>query len=417
MVEKQQDLIRNSAGSPQEGLSGSEFFSGLTLPDIYGRYTLKPGTQIITDIPAPIGKFPDLSREELKKIAARYGIPSIGAYHQGTGANNSEVSENSRLILSAGIGEPMTLWAPYVSERGTIMALARSLAGNKKPLILDARCGNGFVSKLLAVEGEARVIGVDSYLAEYDQLPITPGSVEFREAEILDLIGEFGPTRLPESRKRIYETIKSLIVRLDDREELHFWGHHESDGEQFQDEMRELQELAERNLRPSPVDVAICNFVRVGRDQIHAIRDGIHPRAIVYVKLMSQPSRNSYYDDLKTNPEKDMVDEPTSFNPGRNYTTVARWRTFWSDEWGREAYGQPLGIEAAEVVVQVHKDTGLKKPPVSTVRTYGWDEEIAQIVSKYRDRTSGSKAESGFFLGIDKGALLPAGKPELTSHK
>ena len=54
MAEKQHDLIRSGVGAPQENLSSGEFFSRLTLADIYGQYTLKPGTRIVTDIPNDI---------------------------------------------------------------------------------------------------------------------------------------------------------------------------------------------------------------------------------------------------------------------------------------------------------------------------------------------------------------------------
>lgn len=79
MAEKQQDLIRRPAELTHEPLQGSEYFSRISLGDIYGKTTLKPGIQITTDIP-----YEDAMKWHnaivnhdpiLKEIADRYGIP------------------------------------------------------------------------------------------------------------------------------------------------------------------------------------------------------------------------------------------------------------------------------------------------------------------------------------------------------
>lgn len=429
MAERQQDLIRNQAGTSRENLSSGEFFSRLSLADIYGQYTLKPGTTIVTDIPNDanfdLTLFSDPKR--LRELADRYGIPSIGS---GSYGGLGTKWQKPFVEISAGMGSPMTAWAPYVFERGTIMALAHSLSGSKKPLILDVGCGNGFTSKLLAVEGDVTVLGVDPDFSQYDQLPATSGDVEFRETDIVDLIGELGPKRSPETSDRVYEIIRKLTDRLKGKENLHFWGMQHGfsmsgDGWKFEDEVRELQELSESNLKTSPVDLVICSFMRTGTDLTPAIRDGIHPRAIIYVRPTNGLSGiGSYYDDsLEVEDHEEEFDQVASFNPGRNYRTVARWQTFWQDDWTRVAYnlsgrpGERIGIEPAEVVIQVHKDTDLKKPEVSTVRTYGWDDEIAKIVSdfrRYNQHKTEYKTKDGFFLGMKRLALLPEGRSELT---
>ncbi len=433
MAEKQHDLIRSGVGAPQENLSSGEFFSRLTLADIYGQYTLKPGTRIVTDIPNDIDfdhtLFSDYER--LQKLAERYGIPNIAS---GSYGGIGTKWQKPFVEISAGMGSPMTVWAPYVFERGTIMALAHSLSGSKKPLILDVGCGNGFTSKLLAVEGGVRVLGVDPSFSKYDQLPAIPGDVEFREADIVDLIGELGPKRSPETSNRVYEIIRKLTDRLKGKEDLHFWGMQHGfgmsgDGWKFEEEAREFQELSESNLKTSPVDLVLCSFMRTGIDLTPAIRDGIHPRAIIYVRPMNGLSGiGSYYDDnLAVEDHEEEFDQVASFNPGRNYRTVARWQTFWQDDWTRVAYnlsgrpGERIGSEPAEVVIQVHKDTDFKKLEVSTVRTYGWDDEIAKIVSDFRryneHTTVRYKTKDGFFLGMERLALLPEGRAELTPPK
>ena len=81
MAEKQQDLVRRPAELTHEPLQSSEYFSRISLGDIYGRTTLKPGTVIVTDIPNDStfdhSLFSD--HERLKELAEHYGIPSIGS--------------------------------------------------------------------------------------------------------------------------------------------------------------------------------------------------------------------------------------------------------------------------------------------------------------------------------------------------
>ena len=62
-----------------------------------------------------------------------------------------------------------------------------------------------------------------------------------------------------------------------------------------------------------------------GTDLTLAIRDGIHPKAIIYVKPVNGFSGvGDYYQG----PQRGMANKVVSFNPGRDYRTVARWQTF-----------------------------------------------------------------------------------------
>lgn len=413
MAERQGDLGKRSEETPHEPLQNGEYFSRLSLRQIYGDYTVKPGTTIVTDIPNDANFDHTLfdDHERLRELAKRYGIPHIGSATLG---GIGTKWQKPFVEITAGMGPPMTHWAPFVAERGTLLALAHSLGEGEAPTILDVGCAEGFTSKLLAADGYARVIGIDQQFSAFEPLPITPGNLNLREGDIFDIFDEFGPQRSAPNQMRIKEILHKIRDSFADKREMHYWATQHGMGFRygdFSEEVNELQELAGQYEQPSPIDILLCSFMTTGVDLTLAIRDGIRPKAIVYVKPMNGLAGvGDFYAESDTNDSGDP-NEVVSFNPGRNYRTVTRWRTFWSDEWSREVYERPLGIEPAEVVVQLRKDIAFQRPKSTdiTVKTYPWDKEIADIIRKHNAKPKVRRIrEKPFYLGIgDVKALLP----------
>lgn len=423
------DLIKNPGDLPQEQLPNSEYFSGLRLKDIYGTFTVKPGTSIVTDIPYDFNVHTRIDRDLSRQIAERYGVTSIGVWSsewkhgQDENGKWGNTIKDPRLVISATMGPPKTNWAPHVGERGAISALAATLATGEKPLVLDVGCAGGFTSKLLAADYNLRVVGIDPRYSDFDQIPRTPGDVRLMDLSIFDALGEFGPARMPQDLERIKEILEKIRGSFANRSELYFWGMQHGLGmsyEDFDKEVAELRSLAGRYEQQSPVDLVLCSFMTTGTDLTLAIRDGIRPKAIVYVAPMNGLSGvGNYYFEAEgyNNKGRGLENKVTSFNPGGEYQTIAHWQTFWSDDWGRSAYEQPLAIEPAEVIVQVRKDfKRSKSASLPMVRTYGWDEAISEIISKERAKDKKYRMNNiAFFDGVsDVDAFVRGGNRIVT---
>lgn len=426
MAERQQDLARRPDQLIPEPLQGSEYFSRLSLADIYGRTTLKPGTQIVADV--PYGDFSklDWKSEERRALAIalqeQYDIPHVASYSsewkhgQDENGRWGNQVKNPRLVISAGMGAPMTNWAPFVAERGAIAALTTSISGKDKPVILEVGAGNGFTSKLLAADNNLRVVGIDPNLSRYEQLPNTPGDVALRDTDIFNLVEEFGPARSAQDTARIKEILERIKGSFMKDKSIYYWGmqHGFFRGMGYGDfdkEVAELRKTAGRYKEQSPVDLVVCSFMTTGDDLTLAIRDGIRPKAIVYVMPLNGLSGvgNYYFDEGR---KRGIENEVVSFNPGKKYHTVARWQTFWQDEWSRVCYQSVLGIEQADVVVQLRNDVKPKAPrEIPVVRTYPFDEELAEAIRVTRKPSE--HFNSDYYRGIMKKMELLQPKVDL----
>lgn len=419
MVEDERSIARKDDFLP-ERLQGSEYFSSLSLANIYGEYTLKPGTRITTDIPNDDHShelFKDHDR--LRELAAEYGIPRIAS-----GSYGGDRKKQPFVEVSVGMGSGIAAWVPTVPERGAIAALAETLSTSDKPTILDVGCGNGFVSKLFASEFNVRVIGIDQNLSKYEQLPPTPGDLSLREQDLLDVIAELGPRRSSDDFDKVRSVLEGFRDSFMKDKNMYYWGmqHGFFRGARpkvSESEIKELQELAGRYDQESSVDLVMCSFMETGTDLTPLIRDGIRPKVILYVKPTNGLSgigdyyeKEYDYDDSTYEVHEGELDAALSFNPGRNYSSIARWQTLWNGNWGRYLYGQGLATEEAEVIVQVRND--VKRNPqkeIPVVRTFNWDNEIADIVrwgidkeNAYRERYPKEKyyTKLDFFQGIEE---------------
>lgn len=411
MAERQQGLARRPDQLVPEPLQGSEYFSRLPLGDIYGRTTLKPGTRIVTDIPNDNDAhklFED--HERLRELAEKHGIPRIGGGKYGGDRNKQPFIE-----ISAGMGAPMTNWAPFVAERGAIAALATSISGSETPVVLEVGAGNGFTSKLLAADNRLRVVATDPNLSKCEQLPDTPGNITLRDANAIDLIEEFGPARSAQDSARIKEILEKIKGSFMQNKNMYYWGmqHGVFRGMgygNFDKEVAELRKTAGRYKEQSPVDLVVCSFMTTGEDLTLAIRDGIRPKAIVYVMPLNGLSGvgNYYFDEGR---KRGIENEVVSFNPGKEYQTVARWQTFWEDEYGRFCYDQSFGMEQADVVVQLRNGVKPRAPrEIPVVRTYPFDEQIADVILTGRKPTY---FNADYYRGIKEGVKLLQPKVDL----
>lgn len=302
----------------------------------------------------------------------------------------------------------LAYWFPYVMERKFIRDLAMSVAGDgKSPTLLEVGCGSGFVSKLLAAGGDITVIGVDNNLEdmESNHVPQTAGDVRLINSDVWDVLEEFGPTFDEETLAERRELLK--ITRLDTEypnykvsdEPIGDWIWQSGDETLLNNEVENLQEITQKASRPSPVDVVLCSFMHQDLDLTIPIRDGISPKAIIYVRPVSgMAGAGDYYipavydstiDDLNTAGPNVL----TSYNPGINYRTVARWGTHFRSDW-YEFLDPPKFIEqlGAEVVVQLRSDVLLgAADPVTQECKYNFDAEFERSFRRITDSVDGFK--------------------------
>lgn len=369
----------------------ANFFLNATLGDFYER-----------NIPNP--KTVELSAAQVKRW---YSDPTI----------DSKVAEIERQqfakthgmdwvdIRRKNIGDPyyfqeksppqLTYWFPQFTERQLIFELAGSLASkDEKPFILEAACGSGVVSRLLAAENSIKVVGVDTDMVGMwsSLIPPTPGDIQFRDSDFWDVIEEFGPSydkKVGQARQEQLQTIREETL-LEPVFVLHALGSVEAQigrAKRLNQEVEDLQTLASGYKEGSPVDIVLCSFMPVGVNLTIPVRDGIYPKAIVYVRpTCGMSGAGDYYtpgifDSDAPKDAHELIPSPDtviSYNPGRNYRTAAKWITHCSNDWSH--YINPPSFYTffeTEVVIQLRNDVVLGSSEIST-RQYNFDKEFEQ---------------------------------------
>lgn len=290
----------------------------------------------------------------------------------------------------------LTYWFPHHLERQFIFSLARSLAGSgERPTILEAACGSGIISRLLAAENTAKVIGVDPDMVGMGstRIPATPGDVEVMTSNLWDVLSEFGPTyshAIQARRDKLLQIVKDETTKKPVFELIRHGNLAVNYGEssRLNEELVELQDLSSQFEQPSPVDIVLCSFMPDGIDLTVPIRDGVHPKAIIYVRPRPpfgfSGAGDFYYQSAidEENGEKFSEFTPdmaVSFNAGRDYRTIVKWTTHSANGWGY--YHKPPRFHhdfATEVVVQLRKDIALRDPGLVVANKYPFDEEFAR---------------------------------------
>lgn len=385
--------------------SETDFFENLTLADIYGSHTLRPGTEIVTDI--PYNKFNTLDwnsqeRKELtRELEKKYNIPEIGGY-----GNHSFTQENNgNLVITAGLSKGLTYWAPHHEERKVLIELAKAISNNNKPLILEAGCGTGFLSQLLADDDKTKVVGIEKY---HDQLAELPnGKAELIVANFYDAYSFFSPN-MPANDKQQTETLIKYIrenILSDLKEDLdetendpeeklaRFYasalGHNFDLGPmyKFRKELKQLQQLARKNAYNSKVDLAICSMMQQGVELTIPIRDGVVPKVIVYTRKIDGLSGLTDFwgrEKIYKGNRETIPYCVSSYNPGINYRAVSKWPTVWKGNWSHKAYQLSQWLPEVEVVVQLRNDINIQKLKDIQIPYYSWDDELLEIIKSPR---------------------------------
>ncbi len=395
------------------------FFRGMSLGDFYGKE--RPNPRIVPISQEQFlrwGSTPPndderrIRSEEEREFARSHGIEEIG------GMEGSR--DRGSFLLESRTYRPITEWLPHHGERELILQLAQSVAGEgRKPLILDAACGSGAITKILAADGRAETVGVDLLLDKKgaNNLPSVRGA-DLRHADLWDVIDEFSPQFPPHIQKERQELLKRLRERIQDDpvfRHLSIFSASAQIGEPevMNEEVARLQEISQQRTSESSVDLVICSFMPTTADLTIPIREGISPKAIVYIRPTSGMSgAGDYYktewdeedpDDAFTfrDGEDDLapvrVNSNTiiSYNPGINYRTVTRWNTPWQNSWVRKHKSWGYVFDA-EATVQLRNDVDLNPVMKPHVERYDLDIQL--------ERGFANQAEKGreFLNGIQE---------------
>lgn len=369
------------------------FFNTATIGDIYTRDVPNPRRISLTD--------EQLSRWILNVPAGIDARAERVAYARSKGVQWIDESNVFRYPIFSKQGPyylteipapDLTHWFPFAEERSVILNLANSLADTNRPTILEAACGSGIVSRVLAAEGIVNVVGVDPEMIKMgsERIPSTPGSIQLRKADLWDVIDEFSPGFSQEvvgRRKALLDTVRTEYSKgaIFEMFCLGSACAQEGDPQRVENVVRELQELARRVERPSPADIVLCSFMPRDIDLTVPLRDGIYPKAIIYTRPVSGMSgAGDFYVEGSFSRDTVEIIEPDenaaiSFNPGNNYHTVARWLTHSSNDWWHSK-NPPSFYEHfdSEVVIQVRKDVQIKRGEKFCVNKYPFDDDFVQ---------------------------------------
>lgn len=384
-------------------------FEKLTLSDIYGRVRKDPKKIPIT--PEQWRRFSSADEDgklEGLEFARAHGIDKVGAWEGGRDCFLHESISTTELAE----------WVPYVAERGLILQTAYAVSDKAKPLILEVGCGTGLMSSLLGLDEQAHVLGIDKdpeAIGRNRFLPVP--DVTLTTIDIWDIVSQLGSQyqhEIAELRNRLFASMRDAISF----ERSEFLGGIFG-SESYTDEIAQLQSLAPQFIRPSSTDLVICSFMHTGTELTVPIRDGIFPKAIIYVRPTNGISgagdyyysleHSAYdidrvieYDESEGELEVQVAIGPythLSYNPGDNYLTVARWFTPWNSD--HDLWAQQFRRVTAEGIIQVRKDVTLKPVNVPTLRRYVFDEDIEEAFGNDESRDN-------FLSGINavKVALL-----------
>lgn len=396
--EKQKNLSTGKEVAIHKQGESNNFFLKLSVGNIYGEYTMDPKTRIGTDLIVPKDHPPRLTEEEKKSITQKYHIPSIGYIQL------IDHPEGKQFVVTPGMSERVTEWAPISLERAAITAVARAVSDKELPYVVDVGCGNGFNSKLLAEESQLKILGIDPNLPE--ETHYSNENVELRKADIHDILNELGPIRDSQTTKQIASTLEKIrhaFLTLDDPFNAIFFKYLHDQRQKLENEIEELQRNADKYVKDSSVDVVLCSFMPDEIDLTLAIRDGIHPKAIIYafddLPRDCLDQTDFYQEHLRKN-AGDLQNKVLRFNPGSNYETMAEWQTFYRRDW---EYGQtgPIAITDGRVVVQIRKDVELNLPQNVATRAYEWDKDIISMIHEHRKKSSGY-LKMDYYVGLLK---------------
>lgn len=293
-------------------------------------------------------------------------------------------------FISESYIEGIIEWFPSKVERDFILTLASSLANGKLPLILDIACGSGFNTNLLAVNGLSRTIGIDPFLdvCGRERVPQVFHGAQVLQADFWDVYQKFSPEFKESIRDERFKIINKIKEATYTKGFIDNYSYEHSLA--FTHDIKTLQTQCQEKTYDSQVDLALVSFMPRDLDLTIPVRDGVFPKAIIYVRPIDGSSgANDFYSSelegtllskllfLKKE-YRDLFNslphQLLSFNPGQNYKTVARWKTHSYSAW--ESYHGKINSELeAEVIVQLRNDVSLGNGQAES-QDFGFDLEL-----------------------------------------
>lgn len=403
------------AGRMDSFESVEAFFQSLELPDIYGRQRDKQDDVKEVEITAEqYNRWTNSNSREPKVWAERIAFAKANGMRDVSSFTGKLMDVGSRryFMKESPFEQQLTYWAPHQAERKAILSLARALNPEvEKPVILDVGAYNYFLTQLLAYDNQANIVGLEQYAPALsdNRITISSRSAHLVNGDLWDMLYSFGPRFSMD----VHQRRRELLERVRDRQKEEQIFHNLADDGNFQygdplllnGEVAELQGLVASRLSDSPVDIAICSMMTRSMDLTVPIRDGIYPKAIIYVRLTDGlTGAGDFYLDDDTIARVVRINKNTviSHNPGYNYSLLARWPTHWEGDWN--VFDCRLRGMSAEVIVQVRNDIVLGEFPQVQVTQFPFDREI----EKENTRSSDGEARWNSFLGIVGVALTKA---------
>src|SRR3990167_1230854 len=231
--------------SPVPNLSLQQIFgNGYNLP----RRAVKLEGQLFHDLQ---GGNNEQANEEMKKMMKQYGIGSIHLLTET--ADGYYAYENP--------ASEIAWWVPHSQEMGLLHDLALAVAPEgQTPTILDAACGTGMLSRLLAASTKGRVIGVDTDPIAgklLDSFSQPAGEEILPSTNVWDVAEKFGP----EYDEDVLKEKRALFATIKEQDDVDLYTTHYGGQRtvnvgytEYPEEIQRLQEIAPRYIKPSPID-------------------------------------------------------------------------------------------------------------------------------------------------------------------
>lgn len=418
---------KDNSDRPETKGAALAYFRKLGLSDIYGRMHAK-----MKEIPITQEQFhrwnndeiPTEKRDaEITEFAKQHGIENKAGWGNTSEGTGSIFEYSTRKL---------THWMPFLDERRLMLWTAQAVGDHtRSPRFLEVGYGSGIVAKILGATQLTRVCEVDNGVSIQDRyhpdiIPDIPGWVKLLTTDIWDMIHTFGP-RFPSEvdlqHQQLLGTLRNTKQSFNNIVAPFYAGQY-GDPHILNTEIRSLQALARECTTDSPIDVVLCSFMEVDAELTIPIRDGIVPKAIIYIKplrgMAGAGNFDKHSDDIHKltqfwetveNSEHSGADDGytgefsfraeinpdthISFNPGRNYKVAARWITpdkdiHWDhlQSFGKLAYG-------SEVIIHLRNDIQLRNLPLPKLEKFPFDFDFETRLEK-------SKQLDLFLYGLRK---------------
>ncbi len=373
------------------------------MADIYGERIKHPKRVGITSqIYQRWARTPWETKAERETLAKQHGIKAIGSYG-GDGVTGFFLGEAHQT-------EKLSYWVPHFFEREILRRVICSVcSNNKKPTVLEVGCGSGLLAALLGADNKINIVGIDIDIKNPNGTRISTAPNTFLlKTDIWNVVNNYShkyPGEIQIKREKLLSAVRN-------RERSFFlyelYGGWFGDPKELNQEIDVLQRSSRATEQETSIDVVICSFMEMGAELTVPIRDGIYPKAIIYVRPMNgrsgggdyyfAKSGGNFFDIDKWNqqaeqdklePEGDGSEEELqkllaiinantniSYHPGTNYTTKARWITPCQLSYDSGKHRFDSDRDFAEVIIQTRNDTKFTPTPSPQIHEYPFDLEI-----------------------------------------